>query len=110
MSHKNFEIANTIWTISEHLLERMAERGIELFDVKCALKYGKKFTSFEDPDACLSVFEMDEADWEGQMTTDNTKATHIIIVHKKNAFGAGREILTAYFADRNCAKIRATNM
>ena len=103
---KTFTIANTTWTMSDHLMTRMEERGIDEFDVKCALKYGKVFKSVEDETAMLTIFEMDEADYDGQMTNYGTVATHIILVHKKNAFGPGREILTAYYGDGNCAKVR----
>ena len=100
-----YTTGNIIWTMSDHLMTRMEERGIDEFDVKCALKYGKVFNSFEDDTAKLTIFEMDEADYDGQMTNYGTKATHIILVHKKNAFGPGREILTAYYADRNNSKV-----
>ena len=103
---KTFSIANTIWTMSDHLMTRMQERGIDEFDIKCALKYGKSFASVEDEDALLTIFEMDPQDFEGQMTNYGTPATHIILVHKKNKFGIGREILTAYYGDGNCAKVR----
>ena len=103
---KQFTIVNTIWTMSDHLLTRMNERGIDEFDIKCALKYGKSFHSVEDETAMLTIFEMDPNDYEGQTTNYGTKATHIILVHKKNAFGVGREILTAYYGDGNCAKVR----
>lgn len=102
----NYTTGSIIWTMSDHLMTRMEERGIDEFDVKCALKYGKVFDSVEDDTAKLTIFEMDEADYEGQMTTYGTKATHIILVHKKNAFGSGREILTAYYADSNNSKVR----
>lgn len=107
---KTFTIKYTtgdiIWTMSDHLMTRMEERGIDEFDVKCALKYGKVFDSVEDDTAKLTIFEMDEADLEGQMTNYGRPATHIVLVHKKNAFGPGREILTAYYADRNNSKVR----
>ena len=103
---KTFTICNTTWTMSDHLMTRMEERGIDEFDIKCALKYGKSFQSVEDEDALLTIFEMDPQDFEGQMTNYGTPATHIILVHKKNAFGPGREILTAYYGDGNCAKVR----
>lgn len=103
---KTFTIANTTWTMSDHLMTRMEERGIDEFDIKCALKFGKVFNSFEDDTAKLTIFEMDEADYDGQMTNYGTKATHIILVHKKNAFGPGREILTAYYGDMNNSKVR----
>ena len=107
---KTFTIANTLWTMSEHLLTRMEERGIDEFDVKCALKYGKSFASVEDDTAMLTIFEMDPNDYEGQMTNYGTTATHIILVHKKNAFGPGREILTAYYGDGNNSKVRYSMM
>ena len=69
-------------------------------------KYGKVFKSFEDDTAMLTIFEIDEADYDGQMTNYGRPATHIIIVHKKNAFGPGREILTAYYGDMNNSKVR----
>lgn len=103
---KTFTIAGTTWTMSDHLMTRMEERGLDEFDVKCALKYGKSFASVEDETAMLTIFEMDPNDYEGQMTTYGTTATHIILVHKKNKFGIGREILTAYYGDGNCAKVR----
>lgn len=103
---KTFTIANTIWTMSDHLMTRMEERGIDEFDIKCALKYGKSFASVEDNTALLTIFEMDPEDFEGQRTSYGTTATHIILVHKKNKFGIGREILTAYYGDGNCAKVR----
>lgn len=103
---KTFTIANTTWTMSDHLMTRMEERGIDEFDIKCALKYGKSFQSVEDEDALLTIFEMDPQDFEGQRTSYGTPATHIILVHKKNKFGVGREILTAYYGDGNCAKVR----
>lgn len=105
---KTFTICNTQWTMSDHLMTRMEERGIDEFDIKCALKYGKSFASIEDEDALLTIFEMDPQDYEGQMTNYDTVATHIILVHKKNKFGVGREILTAYYGDGNCAKVRYT--
>lgn len=103
---KTFTIANTTWTMSDHLMSRMEERGIDEFDVKCALKFGKSFESVEDDTALLTIFEMDPQDYEGQRTSYDTIATHIILVHKKNKFGIGREILTAYYGDGNCAKVR----
>lgn len=103
---KTFTICNTQWTMSDHLMTRMEERGMDEFDIKCALKYGKSFASVEDEDALLTIFEMDPQDFEGQMTNYGTRATHIILVHKKNKFGIGREILTAYYGDGNCAKVR----
>ena len=93
-----YTTGNIIWTMSDHLMTRMEERGIDEFDVKCALKYGKVFKSFEDATAMLTVFEKDKNDYEN----NDTIATHIILVHKKNAFGPGREILDAYFGDVNC--------
>ena len=101
-----YTTGNIIWTMSEHLLTRMEERGIDELDVKCALKYGKVFDSFEDDTAKLTIFEMDEADYDGQMTNYGTPATHIVLVHKKNAFGPGRAILDAYFGDMNNSKVR----
>lgn len=65
-------------------------------DIKCALEYGQVFDSFEDATAMLTVFEKDEADLEGQMTNYGRPATHIVLVHKKNTFGPGREILNVY--------------
>lgn len=103
---KTFTIANTFWTMSDHLITRMEERGIDEFDIKCALKFGKSFVSVEDEDALLTIFEMDTADFEGQCTNYGTRATHIILVHKKNKFGIGRTILTAYYGDRSCDKVR----
>ena len=103
---KTFTMNNTLWTMSDHLMTRMEERGIDEFDVKCALKFGKSFASVEDDTALLTIFEMDPNDFEGQMTNYGTIATHIILVHKKNKFGIGREILTAYYGDGNCAKVR----
>ena len=101
-----YTTGNIIWTMSDHLMTRMEERGIDELDVKRALKYGRVFDSVEDDTAKLTIFEMEEADIEGQMTTYGTPATHIILVHKKNKFGIGREILTAYYADRNNSKVR----
>lgn len=103
---KTFTIANTLWTMSDHLMERMEERVIDEFDIKCALKFGKSFVSKEDDTALLTISVIDEADYEGQMTNNGTRATHLIVVHKKNKFGAGREILTAYYGDRSNAKVR----
>ena len=103
---KTFTIANITWTMSEHLMTRMEERGIDELDVKCAIRYGKVFKSVEDETAMLTIFEIDEADYDGQMTNYGRPATHIIIVHKKNAFGPGREILTAYYGDMNNSKVR----
>ena len=94
--------------MSDHLIARMEERGIDEFDVKCALKYGKSFVSVEDDTALLTIFEIDHADFEGQMTNCDTVVNHLILVHKKNSIGRGREILTAYFGDGNCAKVRYT--
>ena len=102
----NYTTGSIIWTMSDHLMTRMEERGIDEFDIKCALKYGKSFTSVEDEDALLTIFEMDPQDFEGQMTNYGTPATHIILVHKKNAFGPGRAILDAYFGDDNNSKVR----
>ena len=103
---KTFTIANATWTMSDHLMARMDERGIDELDIKCALKFGKSFPSVEDDTAMLTIFEMDPQDFEGQRTNYGTTATHIILVHKKNKFGIGREILTAYYGDGNCAKVR----
>ena len=103
---KTFTIKNITWTMSDHLMTRMEERGIDELDVKCAIRYGKVFNSFEDETAMLTIFEIDEADYDGQMTNYGRPATHIILVHKKNKFGIGREILTAYYGDGNCAKVR----
>ena len=103
---KTFTIKNTTWTMSDHNMTRMEERGIDELDVKCAIKYGKSFVSAEDETAMLTISKIDEADYNGQMTNYGTPATHIILVHKKNAFGPGREILTAYYGDRNNAKVR----
>ena len=103
---KSFTINNITWTMSEHLMTRMEERGIDELDVKCAIRYGKVFKSFEDETAMLTIFEIDEADYDGQMTNYGRPATHIILVHKKNAFGPGREILTAYYGDMNNSKVR----
>ena len=99
---KTFTIAGTTWTITDKLMTRMEERGIDEFDVKCALKYGKVFKSFEDDTAMMTVFEKDKNDYEGQMTNYGTVSTHIVLVHKKNAFSPGREILDVYFNDVNC--------
>ena len=99
---KTFTIAGTTWTITDMLMTRMEERGIDELDVKCALKYGKVFKSFEDDTAMMTVFEKDKNDYEGQMTNYGTVSTHIVLVHKKNAFGPGREILDVYFNDVNC--------
>ena len=103
---KTFTIKNTTWTMSDHLMTRMEERGIDELDVKCAIRYGKVFESFEDETAMLTIFEIDEADYDGQMTNYGRPATHIILVHKKNSFGPGREILTAYYGDMNNSKVR----
>ena len=103
---KTFTIAGTTWTITDKLMTSMEERGIDELDVKCALKYGKVFKSFEDETAMLTIFEIVEADYDGQMTNYGRPATHIILVHKKNAFGTGREILTAYYGDMNNSKVR----
>ena len=100
-----YTTGNIIWTMSDHLMTRMEERGIDELDVKCALKYGQKFASSNDRNATLTIDAIDEADYDGQMTNYGTKATHIILVHKNNAFGPGREILTAYYADRNNSKV-----
>ena len=103
---KTFTINNITWTMSDHLMTRMEERGIDEFDVKCALKYGKVFKCFEDDTAMMTVFEKDKNDYEGQMTNYGTVSTHIVLVHKKNAFGPGRAILDAYFGDDNNSKVR----
>ncbi|KSV85703.1 hypothetical protein N184_32700 [Sinorhizobium sp. GL28] len=92
--------------MSDHIIERMEEREFDELDIKCALMYGKSFASVEDKDATLTIFVIDEADYEGQMTNYGTRATHFILVHKKNKFGAGRELLTGYYADCNCLKVR----
>lgn len=105
---KTFTIANITWTMSDHPMTRMDERVIDEFDIKCALKYGRTFQSVEDKDALLTISVIDEADYEGQRTVYGTKATHLIVVHKKNKFGVGREILSAYYADRNNGKVRYT--
>ena len=99
---KTFTIAGTTWTITDKLMTRIEERGIDEFDVKCALKFGKSFASVEDDTAMMTVFEKDAADYDGQMTNYGTVSTHIVLVHKKNAFGPGREILDVYFNDVNC--------
>ena len=93
---KTFTIDNTTWTMSDHLMDCMEERGIDEFDIKCALKFGKSFASDEDDTALLTIFEIDHADFEGQMTNCDTVVNHLILVHKKNSIGRGREILTAY--------------
>ena len=98
---KTFTIAGITWTITDKLMTRMEERGIDELDIKCALKYGKVFKSFEDATAMLTVFEKDKNDYEGQMTNYSTVSTHIVLVHKKNTFGPGREILDVYFNDVN---------
>lgn len=94
---KTFTIAGITWTITDKLMTRMEERGIDELDIKCALKYGNVFNCFEDDTAMLTVFEKDKNDYEGQMTNYDTVSTHIVLVHKKNAFGPGREILDVYF-------------
>ena len=103
---KTFTINNIIWTMSEHLMTRMDERGMDEYDVKCAIRYGKMFDSFEDDTAKLTISKINEADYDGQMTNYGTPATHIVLVHKKNAFGPGRAILDAYFGDMNNSKVR----
>ena len=103
---KTFTINNITWTMSSHLITRMDERGMDEYDVKCAIRYGKMFDSFEDDTAKLTISKINEADYDGQMTNYGTPATHIIIVHKKNAFGPGRAILTAYYGDINNSKVR----
>ena len=102
---KTFTIAGTTWTITDKLMTRMEERGIDELDVKCALKYGKSFNCFEDDTAMLTVFEMDEADYDGQMTNYDRPSTHIVLAHKKNAFGPGRAILDAYIGNGNNSKV-----
>ena len=102
---KTFTIANTIWTMSDHLITRMEERGIDEFDIKCALKFGKSFASAEDDTALLTIFEMDPADYEGQMTNCDTVVNDLILVHKKNSNGRGREILTAYVSGQNSDRL-----
>ena len=62
---KTFTIANTLWTMSDHLMTRMEERGIDELDVKCAIKYGKSFVSSEDATAMLTISKIDEADYNG---------------------------------------------
>lgn len=101
----NYTTGSIIWTMSNHLMTRMEERGIDELDIKCALKYGKVFKSFEDATAMLTVFEKDKNDYEGQMTNYDTVSTHIVLVHKKNAFGLGREILDAYIGNGNNSKV-----
>ena len=103
---KTFTINNTTWTMSDHLMTRMEERGIDEFDVKCALTYGQKFASSNDRNATLTIDAIDEADYDGQMTNYGRPATHIVLVHKKNAFGPGRAILDAYFSDVNRDEVR----
>ena len=103
---KTFTIAGTTWTITDKLMTRMEERGMDEFDVKCALMYGQKFASSNDRNATLTIDAIDEADHDGQMTNYGTPATHIVLVHKKNAFGPGRAILDAYFGDMNNSKVR----
>lgn len=103
---KTFTIAGTTWTITDKLMTRMEERGIDELDVKCALKYGQKFASSNDRNATLTIDAIDEADYDSQMTNYGTKATHIILVHKKNVFGPGRAILDAYFGDGNNSNVR----
>ena len=102
---KTFTIAGTTWTMIDHLMTQMEERGIDEFDVKCALKYGKVFKSFEDATAMLTIFEMDKNDYDSEMTNDDRPATQIIFAHKKNAFGPGRAILDAYFGNGNNSKV-----
>ena len=103
---KTFTIAGTTWTITDKLMTRMEERGMDEFDVKCALMYGQNFASSNDRNATLTIDAIDEADYDGQMTNYGTPATHIVLVHKKNAFGPGRAILDAYFGDDNNSKVR----
>lgn len=103
---KTFTIAGTTWTITDKLMTSMEERGIDELDIKCALKYGQKFASSNDRNATLTIDAIDEADYDGQMTNYGRPATHIVLVHKKNAFGPGRAILDAYFGDGNNSKVR----
>ena len=103
---KSFTISGTTWTITDKLMTRMEERGMDEYDVKCALKYGQKFASFNDRNATLTIDAIDEADYDGQMTNYGRPATHVVLVHKKNAFGPGRAILDAYFGDVNRGEVR----
>ena len=103
---KSFTISGITWTITDKLMTQLEELGMDELDVKCALKYGQVFKSFEDDTAMMTVFEMDKNDYEGQMTNYGRPATQLILVHKKNAFGPGREILTAYYGDMNNSKVR----
>ena len=102
---KTFTIKDITWTMSDHLISRMVERGIDELDIKCAILYGKLCKSVEDATATLTISKIDPNDYDGQMTNYGTVATHIIVVHKKNNFGPGREILTIYYADRNNSKV-----
>ena len=103
---KTFTIAGITWTMSDHLMTRMEERGIDELDIKCALKYGQKFASSNDRNATLTIDAIDEADYDGQMTNYGRPATHIVLVHKKNKYGVGRAILDAYFGDVNRGEVR----
>ena len=103
---KTFTIAGTTWTMSDHLMTRMEERGIDELDIKCALKYGQNFASSNDRNATLTIDAIDEADYDGQMTNYGRPATHIVLVHKKNKYGVGRAILDAYFGDVNRGEVR----
>ena len=103
---KTFTIAGTTWTITDKLMTRMEERGMDEFDVKCALMYGQNFASSNDRNATLTIDAIDEADYDGQMTNYGRPATHIVLVHKKNAIGPGRAILDAYFSDVNRDEVR----
>ena len=103
---KTFTIAGITWTITDKLMTRMEERGIDELDVKCALMYGQNFASSNDRNATLTIDAIDEADYDGQMTNYGRPATHIVLVHKKNAIGPGRAILDAYFSDVNRDEVR----
>ena len=103
---KTFTIAGITWTITDKLMTRMEECGIDELDVKCALKYGQNFTSSNDRTATLTIDAIDEADYDGQMTNYGRPATHIVLVHKKNKYGVGRAILDAYYGDMNNSKVR----
>ena len=73
---KTFTIANTLWTMSDHLMARMEERGID----ECALKYGKSFASVEDSTALLTIFEMDpnQLDNKSYHNMINTRPTTML--------------------------------
>lgn len=103
---KTFTIAGTTWTITDMLMTRMEERGMDELDIKCALKYGQNFASSNDRNATLTIDAIDEADYDGQMTNYGRPATHIVLVHKKNKYGVGRAILDAYFGDVNRGEVR----